>query len=71
MHLSASISFSPCRMEKVLVGTVEEAVQLGADGVSIHVNIGCDEDRSMLQDAGKVSRACMEWGMPLLMMVYP
>lgn len=70
MHLSASIGFSPNRDEKVLVATVEEAVRLGADGVSIHINLGCSSDRKMLSDAGKVSEACMHWGMPLLMMVY-
>jgi len=71
MHLSASIGFSPNREEKVLVGTVEEAVRLGADGVSIHVNLGNAQDLNMLRDAGKVAEACMVWGLPLLMMAYP
>lgn len=71
MHLSASVSFSPSREEKVLVGSVEEALKLGADGVSIHLNIGCENDRRMLIDAGIVANACREWGMPLLIMIYP
>lgn len=70
MHLSASIGFSPNSEEKVLVGSVEEAVRLGADGISIHVNFGGSSDHNMLLDAGKVAEACMQWGMPLLIMIY-
>ena len=40
MHLSASTSLSPHPNTKTLVCTVEEALRLGADAVSIHVNIG-------------------------------
>jgi len=39
--------------------------------VSIHVNIGAEDERTMLKDFGKVSKECLEWGMPLLAMVYP
>lgn len=71
MHLSASVNFSPNRDTKVLVGTVEEAVRFGADGVSIHVNIGSKTDDRMLSDFGKISEECYLWGMPLLVMIYP
>jgi class I fructose-bisphosphate aldolase len=71
MHLSASVSFSPHQHEKVLVGTVEEALGLGADGVSIHLNLGCVNDRDMLADFGRISTLCYQWGMPLMAMVYP
>ena len=70
MHLSASTDLSPTKNDKVLVCTVEEAIKLGADGVSVHVNIGADMEREMLRDLGYVSRVCEEWGMPLLAMVY-
>ena len=71
IHMSASTSLSPDPSAKVLVCTVEEAIKLGADAVSIHVNIGAEEERNMLKDFGKVSKTCLEWGMPLLAMVYP
>lgn len=71
MHLSASINFSPNVDTKVLVGSVEEAVRLGADGVSIHLNIGNETDIEMIRDFGKVSEECFYWGMPLLVMIYP
>ena len=40
IHLSASTALSPYPNAKTLVCSVEEAIKLGADGVSIHVNIG-------------------------------
>jgi class I fructose-bisphosphate aldolase len=38
IHLSGSTALSPFPNAKTLVCTVEEAIKLGADGVSIHVN---------------------------------
>ena len=70
IHLSASTSLSPDPNTKVLVCTVEEALRLGADAVSIHVNIGADDENEMLKDFGRVSKVAKEWGMPLLAMVY-
>ena len=71
IHLSASTSLSPYPNTKTMVCTVEEAVRLGADAVSIHVNIGDEMERQMLNDFGMVSRRAQEWGMPLLAMIYP
>ena len=70
VHLCASTSLSPLSNSKTLVGTVEEAVRLGADGVSVHVNLGDTNEREMLADLGRVARSADEWGMPLLAMVY-
>jgi fructose-bisphosphate aldolase/2-amino-3,7-dideoxy-D-threo-hept-6-ulosonate synthase len=71
LHLSASTSIGPDPNEKVLVNTVTNALKMGADGVSMHVNIGADSEARMLADLGKVAVECMEWGMPLLAMMYP
>ncbi|HOV15505.1 MAG TPA: 2-amino-3,7-dideoxy-D-threo-hept-6-ulosonate synthase [Spirochaetota bacterium] len=70
LHLSASTTLSPDPNHKVLVCTVEEAIKLGADGISIHVNIGAEDDTKMLEDFGKVGKLCSEWGMPLIAMMY-
>jgi len=70
IHMSASTDLSLRKNDKVLVCSVEEAIRLGADGVSIHVNIGAEGEKEMLQDFGKVSKACFEWQMPLLAMLY-
>ncbi|MBU4367165.1 MAG: 2-amino-3,7-dideoxy-D-threo-hept-6-ulosonate synthase, partial [Kiritimatiellae bacterium] len=50
--------------------TVEEALQIGADGVSIQVNLGAPTDDVMLDHFGQISRKCMQWGMPLMAMMY-
>lgn len=71
VHLSASTALGPDPNNKVLVATVEEALKLGADGVSIQVNVGAGDEGHMLFTLGDVSRRCQEWGMPLLAMMYP
>jgi len=70
LHLSASTQLGPAFHHKVLVGTVEEAVRRGADGVSVHINLGDDHEADMLRDLGAVGNACALWQMPLLVMVY-
>jgi 2-amino-4,5-dihydroxy-6-oxo-7-(phosphooxy)heptanoate synthase len=71
VHLSASTAHSPDTDAKVLVGDVEEAVRLGADAVSVHVNIGSDTEPAQLADLGAVASACERYGIPLMAMVYP
>lgn len=71
VHLSASTSLNPDPDDKVLVCTVEEAVALGADAVSIHINLGAVHESRMIEAAGMVSKECIRWGMPLLVMIYP
>ena len=70
IHLSGSTSMSPDPNMKVPICTVEEAIKLGADAVSVHVNLGAETEAQMLKDLGKVSRECEEWGIPLLAMIY-
>jgi len=71
VHLSASTSLNPDPNDKVMVCTVEEAVAIGADAVSVHINLGATHESKMIEEAGKVSRECTRWGIPLLVMIYP
>lgn len=71
VHLSGSTSLSPDPNEKVLVCSVEEAIKLGADAVSIHINVGSKTEAKQFRILGEISKECMEWGMPLLAMMYP
>ena len=71
VHLSGSTSLSPYPNGKTLVCSVEEAVKLGADAVSIHVNLGDGCEKEMLKDFGKIAYEARMWGMPLLAMIYP
>lgn len=70
VHLSASTSLSPDPNAKTIVTEVEEAIVLGADGVSVHVNLGASNEAQMLADTGRVADECNRWGMPLLAMMY-
>jgi fructose-bisphosphate aldolase / 2-amino-3,7-dideoxy-D-threo-hept-6-ulosonate synthase len=71
LHLSASTSLSTHTDRKVLVTEVEEAIGLGADAISVHVNLGGEDDDRMLADLGATATACNRFGMPLLAMMYP
>jgi fructose-bisphosphate aldolase/2-amino-3,7-dideoxy-D-threo-hept-6-ulosonate synthase len=71
IHMSASTKLAPDPNRKVIVCTVEDALRMGADGVSIHINIGADDEPEMLQEMGEVSSDCRFWGMPLIAMMYP
>jgi fructose-bisphosphate aldolase / 2-amino-3,7-dideoxy-D-threo-hept-6-ulosonate synthase len=71
VHLSAGTMLSPDPLNKVIVTTVEEAVALGADAISIHINVGATDTGRMMLEAGEVARDCKRLGMPLLIMMYP
>lgn len=70
MHLSGNTNLSPQNNQKILTGTVEEAMQLGCDAVSIHINVGSKFDTEMFKDFAQVSKECYQNGMPLLAMMY-
>lgn len=71
VHLSASTVHAPDPDRKVLVGTVEEALRLGADAVSVHVNVGSREEARQIADLAVVAEACDRWNVPILAMMYP
>ncbi|MBN2141621.1 MAG: 2-amino-3,7-dideoxy-D-threo-hept-6-ulosonate synthase [Desulfovibrionaceae bacterium] len=70
IHLSASTTMSPYPNAKTLVGTVEEAIKVGADGVSVHINMGDETEGRMLADLGRICSSANEWGVPVLAMMY-
>lgn len=70
VHLSAGTNRSMDLNAKILVTSVEDALRIGADAVSIHVNVGSPTEREQLADFGAVSRECELLGMPLLAMMY-
>ncbi len=70
IHLSGGTSLSPDPNAKELVCTVEEAIKLGADAVSVHINLGAETDNQMLRQLGYISERCLVWQMPLIAMMY-
>ncbi len=71
IHVSASTKLGGKPNLKVGVCTLEEAIRLGADAVSAHINIGSEEEDKMLEFLGVLSEQCDSFGMPLLAMMYP
>lgn len=71
VHLSAISTLTPNADSKVQVCTVQEAIRLGADAVSVHINVGAKKEDQMLKKLGRVADECDVHGMPLLAMMYP
>jgi fructose-bisphosphate aldolase/2-amino-3,7-dideoxy-D-threo-hept-6-ulosonate synthase len=69
--LSGASNLGPNPNSKVQVCSVQEAVRLGADAVSVHVNVGAQDEDKMLSNLGKVAEDCEAFGIPLLAMMYP
>lgn len=71
LHVSASTSLNPDPNDKRIVATVDEALRMGADGLSIHVNVGAATESRMVEDMGRIAGDCARAGLPLLAMMYP
>lgn len=71
IHLSASTNLSPDPLAKKVITSVEKAIQLGADGVSVHINVGSSTEGEQIREASIVAERCIDYGIPLLVMSYP
>ena len=71
IHLSGITKLGPDPNYKVQVCSVEGAVRIGADAVSVHVNVGAEQEDKMLVKLGRVADDCDRCGVPLLAMMYP
>jgi len=71
VHLSGITAYCPDPNNKVQICSVADAVRLGADAVSVHVNVGAKQEAQMLATLGSVACECDDYGMPLLAMMYP
>ncbi len=72
MHASGGTSLQADTNTKVLVANVQEAIRLGADAISLHINIGgATNESAMVQKLSLIAEQCDSWNMPLLAMMYP
>ena len=71
VHLSSSTDKAPDVNDKRIVTTVEEAARLGADAVSVHVNLGSKTEARQLQEFGGIVTDAGRFGLPVLCMMYP
>lgn len=70
VNLTASTALSH-HTRKVLVTTIEQALQIDADAVAVHVNVTSQFEAEMLRALGSTVRECESYGMPLLAIMYP
>jgi fructose-bisphosphate aldolase/2-amino-3,7-dideoxy-D-threo-hept-6-ulosonate synthase len=71
IHLCGSTKYCPDPNSKIQICSVEDAFRLGADAVSVHVNMGAQQEDRMLATLGNVACKCDDYGIPLLAMMYP
>ncbi len=67
VHLTATLGSGG----QTCVAQVEEAITIGADAVSVRIEVGGADEDVMLQTLGQVSRDCLRWGMPLFALMHP
>ncbi len=70
VHLSGGTLLGPRPTAKVLTASVERAVGLGADAVSIQIHFGDPAEDRTLSDAGRVADAACGLGVPVLGMAH-
>jgi len=70
VHLNGSTTVGPDERDKRLTGTVEDAIRVGADAVSFHINVGSQYEPEQLSDLGELTTAAARYGMPVLAMTY-
>ncbi|WP_246999020.1 2-amino-3,7-dideoxy-D-threo-hept-6-ulosonate synthase [Halosolutus gelatinilyticus] len=70
VHLNGSTTIGPDENDKRLTGTVEEAVRVGADAVSFHINVGSTYEPDQLAQLSEVTADAERLGVPVLAMAY-
>ena len=70
VHLNASTSIGPDSNDKRLTGTVEDAIRVGADAVSFHINVGSNHEPDQITQLSEVTSEAARYGIPVLAMAY-
>ena len=71
LHLSGATRLTINPNWKTQLCSVKEAVRLGADAVSVHINVGSDHEQIMLENFSRILEECDDYSIPLLAMMYP
>jgi class I fructose-bisphosphate aldolase len=66
LMLSASAAGRPQGSVVTPIGSVEEALRLGADAVVVYVALAGENEAEMISYASKIGEACADWGMPFI-----
>jgi fructose-bisphosphate aldolase/2-amino-3,7-dideoxy-D-threo-hept-6-ulosonate synthase len=70
VHLNGSTAAGPDTNDKRVTGTVEEALRVGADAVSFHINVGSDSEPGQIESLARVTDIASRFGVPVLAMTY-
>lgn len=70
IHMSASTNIGNHLMKKVRVCSIQEAINIGADAISMHINLGSDSEPEQIKDLASLAEECDSFGMPLMVMTY-
>lgn len=70
IHLNGSTTVGPDPNDKRMTGSVEEAIKLGADAVSLHLNVGSDHEPAQLEQLADITAEAARFGIPVLAMTY-
>ncbi|MBZ6494741.1 2-amino-3,7-dideoxy-D-threo-hept-6-ulosonate synthase [Natrinema longum] len=70
VHLNGSTTIGPDEQDKRMTGTVEEAIRVGADAVSFHINVGSDHEPDQISQLSEVTEQAQRFGIPVLAMAY-
>ncbi len=71
VHLSGATRLAADPNWKTQVSTVREAMRLGADSISVHLNVGSQHEQDMLQSFARIREESDDYGIPALAMMYP
>ncbi|EJN60687.1 fructose-bisphosphate aldolase / 2-amino-3,7-dideoxy-D-threo-hept-6-ulosonate synthase [Halogranum rubrum] len=70
VHLNGSTAIGPDENDKRLTGSVEEAIRVGADAVSFHINVGSNYEPTQITQLGELTEKAHRYGIPVLAMAY-
>ncbi|WP_435335345.1 2-amino-3,7-dideoxy-D-threo-hept-6-ulosonate synthase [Haloarchaeobius sp. TZWWS8] len=70
VHLNASTTIGPDTNDKRLTGTVKDALRVGADAVSFHINVGSNHEPDQMVELAELTSEAADYGLPVLAMAY-
>jgi fructose-bisphosphate aldolase / 2-amino-3,7-dideoxy-D-threo-hept-6-ulosonate synthase len=71
LHLSGATRLTREPNWKTQLSSVNLAIRLGADAVSVHINVGSEHEQEMLDQFSRILDESDNLGLPVLAMMYP
>lgn len=70
LNLTASTIRSQ-HTNKIQLFDVEQAIAFGVEAVAVHINISSKYENEMLKNLAPVKKSCDQFGIPLMLLIYP